>query len=54
MTAIHSFGYDSNFKKSSVLNVQDFSNSLLHSLLHSPVVLATEVIIHMSPDTRWK
>ncbi|KAH7304039.1 hypothetical protein B0I35DRAFT_383123 [Stachybotrys elegans] len=37
-TAIHSFGYASNFKKSSILDMQDFSNALLQSMLHSPVI----------------
>ncbi|KAK7921724.1 hypothetical protein PG985_009746 [Apiospora marii] len=37
-TSVHIFGYDSNFKKSSTLNIQDFSKSLLNNLLNNPVV----------------
>lgn len=33
---IHTFGYDSDFKKSSTLNINDFSKSLLNSLINSP------------------
>ncbi|KAK8038536.1 hypothetical protein PG993_006947 [Apiospora rasikravindrae] len=35
-TGIHIFGYESNFKKSSTLNIHDFSKSLLNNLLNSP------------------
>ncbi|KAI0156577.1 hypothetical protein GGR57DRAFT_501627 [Xylariaceae sp. FL1272] len=38
MAAIHVFGYDSDFKKSSTLNIQDFSKSLLNGLLNNPIV----------------
>ncbi|KAK8108331.1 NACHT and WD domain protein [Apiospora kogelbergensis] len=34
--SVHIFGYDSNFKESSTLNIQDFSKSLLNSLLSNP------------------
>ncbi|KAK7981273.1 Type I Iterative PKS [Apiospora arundinis] len=37
-TSVHIFGYDSNFKKSSTLNIHDFSKSLLNSLLNNPDV----------------
>ncbi|KAK7947783.1 uncharacterized protein PG986_008669 [Apiospora aurea] len=35
-TSVHTFGYDSNFKKSSTLNIHDFSKSVLNNLLNSP------------------
>lgn len=35
-TSIHTFGYDSDYKKSSTLNITDFSKSLLNSLLNNP------------------
>ncbi|KAK8087439.1 hypothetical protein PG994_002413 [Apiospora phragmitis] len=35
---VHVFGYDSNFKKSSTLNIRDFSKSLLNNLLNNPIV----------------
>lgn len=34
--SIHTFGYDSDYKKSSTLNITDFSKSLLNSLLNNP------------------
>ncbi|KAI0010581.1 Alpha/Beta hydrolase protein [Xylariaceae sp. FL0662B] len=37
-TAIHTFGYDSDFKKSSTLNIQDFSQSLLNSIVNNPII----------------
>ncbi|KAK8133349.1 hypothetical protein PG984_005361 [Apiospora sp. TS-2023a] len=37
-TSVHIFGYDSNFKKSSTLNIHDFSKSLLNNLLNNPDV----------------
>jgi hypothetical protein len=43
MTAVHSFGYYSDFKKDSILKVQDFSNSLLYAMLHSPIIQDTKV-----------
>ena len=36
--AVHSFGYDSDFKRSNVLNIVDFSNSLLASLEDSSLI----------------
>ncbi|KAI1852577.1 hypothetical protein JX265_003059 [Neoarthrinium moseri] len=36
---IHTFGYDSDFKKRSILDIHDFSKSLLGSLKDSPSVL---------------
>lgn len=41
--AIHSFGYDSDFKKSSTLNINDFSKSLLNSTLNNPSIRDTKV-----------
>lgn len=41
--AIHSFGFDSDFKKSSTLNINDFSKSLLNSTLNNPSVRDTRV-----------
>jgi hypothetical protein len=35
---IHSFGYDSNWKKGSILGLHDFANALLCSMLDSPVI----------------
>lgn len=42
-TSVHIFGYDSNFKKSSTLNIHDFSKSLLNNLLNNPVVNESNV-----------
>ena len=42
-TNVHIFGYDSNFKKSSTLNIHDFSKSLLNNLLNNPVVNESNV-----------
>ncbi|KAK8861793.1 WD40 repeat-like protein [Apiospora arundinis] len=36
-TNVHMFGYDSNFKKSSTLNIHDFSKSLLNNMINNPV-----------------
>ncbi|KAK6074640.1 hypothetical protein SCUP234_08170 [Seiridium cupressi] len=41
-TSIHTFGYDSDFKKSSTLNIQDFSKSLLSSTLDNPYISASQ------------
>ncbi|KAH9896158.1 hypothetical protein F4778DRAFT_257020 [Xylariomycetidae sp. FL2044] len=41
-TTIHVFGYDSDFKKSSTLNIHDFSKSLLNSMLNSPEILKSQ------------
>ncbi|KAI0121052.1 Alpha/Beta hydrolase protein [Xylariales sp. AK1849] len=41
-TMVHTFGYDSNFKKSSTLNIHDFSRSLLSSILNSPHIRDTK------------
>lgn len=46
LTTIYSFGYDSNFKKSSILNVEDFSNALVHGILHNPSIQANKVGVH--------
>lgn len=35
---IHSFGYDSNWGKKSNLNIHDFANALLSSILHCPSI----------------
>lgn len=40
---IHTFGYDSDFKKSSTLNINDFSKSLLNSIPNNPSIRDTEV-----------
>ncbi|KAI1084843.1 hypothetical protein F5B20DRAFT_223057 [Whalleya microplaca] len=40
--AIHTFGYDSDFKKSSTLNIQDFSQSLLNSMVNNPTIHASQ------------
>ncbi|KAK2615665.1 hypothetical protein N8I77_002403 [Diaporthe amygdali] len=40
--AIHSFGFDSDFKKSSTLNINDFSKSLLNSILNNPSIRDTK------------
>ncbi|KAH9887455.1 hypothetical protein F4778DRAFT_427699 [Xylariomycetidae sp. FL2044] len=37
-TTIFSFGYDSDFKKSSTLNIHDFANSLVNGLLNNPLI----------------
>ncbi|KAI0156339.1 hypothetical protein GGR57DRAFT_463109 [Xylariaceae sp. FL1272] len=37
-TTIMSFGYDSDFKKSSTLNIHDFAKSLVNDLLNNPLV----------------
>lgn len=42
-TNVHIFGYDSDFKKSSTLNIHDFSKSLLNNLLNNPVVNQSNV-----------
>lgn len=42
-TVIHSFGYDSDFKKSSTLNINDFSKSLLNSMLNHPSLTDSKV-----------
>jgi hypothetical protein len=42
-TAIHLFGYDSDFKRSSTLNIQDFSKSLLNGILNNPVIYESRV-----------
>lgn len=41
--AIHTFGFDSDFKKSSTLNIHDFSKSLLSSTLNNPNIRDTNV-----------
>ncbi|KAK9769406.1 putative DUF676 domain-containing protein [Seiridium cardinale] len=41
-TSIHTFGYDSDFKKSSTLNIQDVSKSLLSSTLNNPYISASQ------------
>ena len=46
---IHTFGYDSNFKKTSTLNINDFSKSLLSSLLNTPSIGASTVCMNR-PD----
>jgi hypothetical protein len=35
---IHSFGYDSNFKKKSILGMHDFAHALLNSVLDCPSI----------------
>jgi hypothetical protein len=35
---IHTFGYDSNLGKGSILDIQDFAKSLLGSIQHSPTM----------------
>jgi hypothetical protein len=43
-TAIHTFGYDSDFTKSSVLNINDFAKAdLLNSMIHNPLLIETKV-----------
>lgn len=42
-SAIHSFGYDSDFKSGNVLDISDFARSLLGNLLDSPCILRTMV-----------
>lgn len=37
-TRIHSFGYDSNWKKGSTLGIQDFAKSLLGSIVDCPSI----------------
>lgn len=41
---IHSFGYDSNWGKESILNVHDFANALLVSILDCPHISWTEKV----------
>lgn len=41
--AIHSFGYDSDFKSGNVLDISDFARSLLGNLLDSPGILHNTV-----------
>jgi hypothetical protein len=41
--AVHSFGYDSDFKVSNFLNIADFSRSLLASLEDNPLILKSTV-----------
>ncbi|EHL01832.1 putative Succinate-semialdehyde dehydrogenase [Glarea lozoyensis 74030] len=36
---IHSFGYDSNWKKESTLNIHDFAKSLLVAIMDSPAII---------------
>lgn len=40
---IHTFGYDSDFKKSSTLSINDFSKSLLNSIPNNPSIRDTDV-----------
>lgn len=42
-SAIHSFGYDSNFKSGNVLDISDFARSLLGNMLDSPDILRSMV-----------
>ncbi|KAI1328103.1 hypothetical protein F5Y16DRAFT_409969 [Xylariaceae sp. FL0255] len=49
---IHVFGYDSDFKKSSTLNIYDFSKSLLNSILNNPDIRASQCPIIMIGHTR--
>lgn len=41
---IHSFGYDSNWGKESILSVHDFANALLVSILDCPHISRTEKV----------
>lgn len=41
--AIHSFGYDSDFKRSSTLDIHGFSNSLLSAMQDSPAMRDLDV-----------
>lgn len=46
---IHSFGYNSNWYKSSVLNVQDFAKALLGSIQDCPMIpRSSKVSTHLS------
>lgn len=47
---IHTFGYDSDFKKSSTLNINDFSKSLLNSIPNNPSIRDSDV--RAPPDHR--
>lgn len=49
---IHTFGYDSNFKKTSTLNINDFSKSLLNSLLNSPSIGTSTVRVSLCSSGR--
>lgn len=44
---IHTFGYDSNFKKTSTLNINDFSKALLNSIINSPCIGASTVCVYL-------
>jgi hypothetical protein len=50
--AVHTFGYNSNFKKSSTLDIHDFSKSLLANLQDSPSLLHSPVSCN-SPVPNW-
>lgn len=48
---IHTFGYDSDFKKSSTLNINDFSKSLLNNMVNNPDIRGSDVrkLQYLSP-----
>lgn len=41
---IHSFGYNSNWEKESVLNIHDFARALLGSLSHCPTIPRDSIV----------